>query len=343
LKGIDPIEDRSRRRAAAQAQKERDAEHSFRRVAEELLQAKASGWRNDKHKQQWHNTLATYVFPKFGDVPVCEVTVDHVLSALRPIWTLKPETASRTRGRIEKVLAVAKTLRLREGENPAAWRGNLENLLPNPASIQGKLRGHHPALPWDQAPSFYKALIERGGMDAIALRLCMLTAARTGEILGMRWGELDFDQRVWTVPAVRMKGGREHRQPLSSAATALLATLEPAGDGPQSFVFPGQRTGKSLSGMSLAMLLRRMNRKAAGQEHRWIDYQTGKPITVHGMRSTFRDWAGETTGHSVAVIEAQLAHKLRNKTEAAYARGDLLSKRAALMEAWAEYCTQGAS
>ncbi len=336
--GIDPIEHREVQRNIASVKKETDRLNTFRSVAEGLLETKEAGWKNAKHKQQWRNTLQTYAYPIIGDLPVAEVSMDHVLRVLKPIWSQKPETASRVRGRIERVLSVAKTLQLRSGENPATWRGNLENVLPKPTSIQGKLPKHHPALPWAQMPQFYDELASRNSLDAIALQICILTASRTSEVLEMRWRELDREKNLWLVPALRMKGKREHRQSLSVETMKLLDGLRPLKLSDDSCVFPGKRAGKCLSQMALLMLLRRMNPQRADGTHRWIDSQTGKAITVHGMRSTFRDWAGETTAFPTDVIEAQLAHMVRDKTQAAYARGDLLAKRAALVASWAEFC-----
>ena len=336
--GIDPIEHRDMLRNSAAEKKHSDQLNTFRCVADEMLKTKESGWKNAKHKQQWRNTLETYAYPILGDTPVSKISVDHVLRVLKPIWSEKPGTASRVRGRIESVLSVAKTLKLRDGENPATWRGNLEHVLPKPTSIQGKLPGNHPALPWVQMPAFYQELAHRNSIDATALQICVLTAGRTGEVLGMRWRELDLEKKLWIVPALRMKGKREHRQPLSDETIRLLKQLLPLARDQDSFVFPGKRIGKSLSQMAMLMLMRRMNQQQEDGSYRWVDGQTGKPITVHGMRSTFRDWAGEGTGFPTDVIEAQLAHKLRDKTEAAYARGDLLAKRAKLVADWAAYC-----
>ena len=338
MAGIDPIEHREAKRNAAAANKEAERLSTFRSVAEGLLETKEAGWKNAKHKQQWRNTLQTYVYPIIGDLPVADVSMDHVLRVLKPIWSQKPETASRVRGRIERVLSVAKTLHLRSGENPATWRGNLENVLPKPTSIQGKLPEHHPALPWAQMPQFFAELASRDSIDAIALKVCILTASRTSEVLEMRWRELELEKKLWTVPSLRMKSKRDHRQPLSDETISLLKQLRPLARAQDSFVFPGKRTGKSLSQMALLMLLRRMNPQRTDGSFRWSDGQSGNPVTVHGMRSTFRDWAGEVTGFPTDVIESQLAHKLRDKTEAAYARGDLLAKRAELVAAWAIYC-----
>jgi integrase len=240
-----------------------------------------------------------------------------VLTVLQPIWTVKPETASRVRQRIEAVLDYATAVEAREGANPARWRGHLANLLPGP----GKVRAveHHAALDWRESPAFWATLQKREGPAARALAFAILTAARSGEVRGMRWSELDLDSAVWTVPAPRIKAGREHRVPLVPAALALLG--EPS-EGDELVFSSAVKSDTLLSDMALAAVLKRMGR--------------GK-LTVHGFRSTFRDWAGETSGHPREVIEQALAHQLKNKSEAAYARGDLFQKRRRLMSDWADY------
>lgn len=337
--GRDPLDERGR----AKAQAARARKHTFQAMAEAMLDAKAGDWSNAKHGAQWRATLATYAFPIIGALPVAAVDTEAVLSVLRPIWTAKPETASRLRGRIERVLAYAKTLGLREGENPATWRGHLSEALTSPAKAKRAAGSHHqPALPWHQMGAFIAALRTRPGLAARALEFVILTACRTGEVLGARWKEVDMVAGIWTVPANRMKARREHRVPLSEPALALLRRLQPLSTGPDSYVFPGGRRDKPLSQMVMLMLLRRMNPAGGGTSSRerfqWQDRQTEMPITAHGFRSTFRDWAGETTGHPRDVVEAALAHIIAGKTEAAYARGDLFTKRARLMEDWAVYC-----
>ena len=236
---------------------------------------------------------------------------------LRPIWSVKPETASRVRQRIEAVLDYAGAIGLRSGDNPARWRGHLDNLLPKPTKVRAV--EHHAALPWQETPLFVADLAKREGIGARALAFAILTAARSGEVRGMTWREIEGD--VWTVPAGRIKAGREHRVPLTAAALALLG--EP-GD-PEKLVFPSEmKPGRALSDMSLTAVLRRMGRGG---------------LTVHGFRSSFRDWAGESTPHPREVIEAALAHRLKDKAEAAYARGDLFAKRRRLMADWAGFCT----
>jgi integrase len=249
---------------------------------------------------------------------VDKVTTDDVLSVLKPIWNQKPETASRLRGRIERVLDAAKAQGLRTGENPARWRGHLDHLLPK---RQRLTRGHHPAMEYTRLPAFMRDLRARHSTASLALELAILTTARSGEVLGARWGEFDLDRGVWAVPAARMKAGREHRVPLSRRALEILKLMSEVRDGP--YVFPGQKAGKPLSVMALEMVLRRMKIERA---------------TVHGFRSSFRDWASECTNFSNEVCEAALAHVIENKAEAAYRRGDLFEKRRKLMDDWGVYC-----
>ena len=263
------------------------------------------------------STLATYAAP-LRTMPVDTVSTDDVLSVLKPIWTEKPETASRVRGRIEKVLDAAKAKGFRAGENPARWRGHLDHLLPRPSKLT---RGHHAAMPYEEVPAFIASLRERDALAAVALELCILTAARSGELLGMRWDEIDLQNAVWSLPAGRMKAGRPHRVPLSTRAVAILRKLEKSKRG--EFVFAGHAPGRPLSNMAMDMLLRRMN----------VD------VTVHGFRSSFRDWAGNETPSPREVVETALAHVIGDKAEQAYRRSDALEKRRKLMEAWAAYCT----
>jgi integrase len=262
------------------------------------------------------NTLKTYAYPKLGSLDVKAVDTEAVLDVLRPIWTAKTETASRVRQRIEAVLDYATAIKARTGENPARWKGHLDHLLAKPSKVRAVK--HHAALDWRDAPAFMAKLATREGAAAKALACTILTAARSGEVRGMRWGEIDLDAKVWTVPANRIKAGKEHRVPLQPAVIDLLGE---AGE-PDALVFASPAdASKPLSDMSLAAVLKRME----------VD------VTVHGFRSTFRDWAGETTAHPREVIEASLAHKLKDKAEAAYARGDLFAKRRRLMQDWAAY------
>jgi integrase len=288
---------------------------TFRTAAAAMIEAKRPGWRNAKHAAQWSATLETYAYPKLGTLDVQAIDTTAVLEVLRPIWTTKTETASRVRQRIEAVLDYATAVKARTGENPARWRGHLDHLLAKPSAVHTVK--HHAALDWRQAPDFMAELEKRPVIDARALAFTILTVARSGEVRGMKWGELDLNDGVWTVPASRIKAGREHRVPLQPAAIAPLG----APGEPDELVFPSPvKAGKPLSDAALAAVLERM-----GYDE----------ITVHGFRSTFRDWAGETTPHAREVIEAALAHKLKDKAEAAYARGDLFRKRRRLMQDWA--------
>jgi integrase len=318
LDGIDPIE---KRRAARQAAMiEAASAMTFKDCAEAYIAAHKAGWKNPKHAAQWPSTLGTYVYPIFGALPVQAVDVGLVTKAIEPIWAKKPETASRVRGRIESVLDWAKARGYRQGENPARWKGHLDHLLP--ARRKVAVVEHHAALPYAELPAFMADLCQREGTAARALEFAILTAARTGEVLGARWSEIDLEARLWTVPAGRMKAAREHRVPLSQAAISLLGQLEQQGD----LVFPGQRRGRPLSDMALLMLLRRMERG---------------DLTAHGFRSTFSDWAAEQTNTPSEVREMALAHTVSDKVEAAYRRGDLFDKRRELAEAWAQYCFPG--
>jgi integrase len=304
--GLDPLAERGRAKRL-----------TFKAAAEQLLESKRPGWRNAKHAWQWEATLKTLAFPTLGALDVKQVGTGDVLAVLRKIWTERPETASRVRQRIEAVLDYAAALGARTGDNPARWKGHLDHLLPRPGKV--KQVRHHPALDWRDAPAFMAELTKRGGLGARALAFAVLTAARSGEARGMTWGEVDDAGGAWTVPAARMKAGKEHRVPLTAAARSLLG-----GRGePAALVFPSpNHPARPLSDMTLLAALRRMGRG---------------DLTVHGFRSTFRDWAGETTAHPREVIEAALAHRLQDKAEAAYARGDLFAKRRKLMEDWAAY------
>jgi integrase len=291
---------------------------AFAECADRLIEAMRPSWRSSKHAAQWEMTLRDYAAP-LRRLPVDKITTDDVLSVLKPLWKNKPETASRLRGRIERVLDAAKAQGLRNGENPARWRGHLDQLLPKRQRLR---RGHHAAMSYVELPAFMTDLQARQATAAVALEFAILTAARSGEVLGARWEEFDLDRGVWTVPATRMKAGREHRVPLSRDTLRIAKTMHDHRNG--DFVFPGQKRGKPLSVMALEMVLRRMKISS---------------VTVHGFRSAFRDWAAECTSFPNEVCEAALAHVIENKAEAAYRRGDLFDKRRKLMEAWAAYCT----
>jgi integrase len=291
---------------------------TFGECADRLIEAMRPSWRNLKHAAQWEMTLRLYAAP-LRPLPVDRITTEDVLSVLKPLWKEKPETATRLRGRIERVLDAAKAQGLRAGDNPARWRGHLDQLL---AKRQRLTRGHHAAMPYVELPAFISDLRTRQATAALALEFAILTAARSGEVLGARWKEFDLDRAVWTIPAVRMKAGREHRVPLSKCALKIINTMVALRN--SDFVFNGQKPGKPLSTMALEMVLRRMEFMG---------------VTVHGFRSAFRDWAAECTNFPNEVCEAALAHVIRNKAEAAYRRGDLLDKRRELMEVWGAYCT----
>ena len=315
--GVDPLKERQRlaAEALAAAQAAQVAGITFKAVAETYIGANEGSWRNDKHRQQWKNTLSTYVYPVIGDLPVAEVATAHVLQILEPIWTAKAETANRVRGRMETILDTAKARGYRDGENPARWRGHIAQILPARSRLT---RGHHKALPYDTIPAFVGALHKREAVAALALEFTILTAARTGEVIGAKWGEVDLDKAIWAIPANRMKASKEHRVPLSPRAVEILQATQALG---KEWLFPAIKGG-SMSGMAMTMLLRRMKVDA----------------TVHGFRSGFRDWAAECTGYAHEVAEMALAHTIENKVERAYRRGDLFEKRRRLMDDWATYC-----
>jgi integrase len=310
--GQDPIAERERFRLTQMGKP------TFGQVADALIEAKAPEWRNEKHREQWAMTLREYAAP-LRSRPVDEIDTDAVLLALRPIWRSKPETASRLRGRIEAVIDAARAKgHIPPNEaNPARWKGHLDKLLPKRTTLS---RGHHAALPYAKLPPFIADLRARNATAASALEFCILTAARSGEVYGARWSELDLDNRLWVIPASRMKATREHRIPLSNRVLEILKVLHELQMG--DFVFPGRRPGKPLSNMAMEMMLRRMK----------VD------VTVHGFRSAFRDWAGNETEFPRELAEAALAHVIGDKAEQAYRRGDALEKRRSLMDAWAKFC-----
>ncbi len=321
--GIDPIE--AKHVAKAQAAAEAVPAKTFESAADDYIFAHKAGWKNEKHGKQWRATLEAYAYPFFGQNPVAGITVDDVLNCLTPIWEAKPETASRVRGRIENTLDYAKTRGWRTGENPARWKGHLDHLLPARAKIARVV--HHAALPWADLPTVMGNLENSVGTSALCLKFTILTAARSGEARGARWNEVDLGGKVWTVPASRMKAAQEHRVPLSDAALAILKVVEPLKNAPDGLVFPGGRRDKPLSDVAVSKALAAV---ADG-------------FTVHGMRSTFRDWAAERTNFPREVAEAALAHTNRDKVEAAYRRSDLFEQRARLMREWAKFCTAPAS
>src|SRR5216683_7548081 len=317
LDGIDPIEARSTQRD--QKKLEAAKAMTFDACAAAYLAAHNTSWRNAKHRDQWRNTLTSYAGPVLGSLPVQSIDVGLVMRALEPIWHTKPETASRLRGRIEAVLDWATVRSYRNGENPARWRGHLDKLLPARSKVH-KVK-HHPALPYNEIANFITALRNQEGVAARALEFLILTAARTGEVINAPWDEVDLDEKLWVVAAARMKAEREHRVPLSAAAMAVLKRMKEICE--SEFVFAGGKQGKPLSNMAMLAVLKRIGRG---------------DLTCHGFRSTFRDWAAESTNFPREVVEMALAHTIESKVEAAYRRGDLFQKRRQLMEAWARFC-----
>lgn len=317
LNGMDPIAARKASELALRLEQARAI--TFSDAAKQYIELNKSGWKNAKHADQWTNTIAMYCEPVFGHLAVAAIDTALVLRVIEPIWSKKTETASRLRGRIESVLDWAKSKGYRTGDNPAAWKGHLDAILPSPGKV--KTVNHFAALPFAQIAEFMKALRARDGIAARALEIAILTAARSGEVRGATWSEIDFEAATWTIPAARMKAKREHKVPLSGAAIAVLNGLKGVRDG--EYVFPTARASKPLSDMALTEVLRRMERS---------------DITAHGFRSTFRDWAAERTNFSREVCEMALAHTIGDAVEAAYRRGDLFDKRRALMNAWASFC-----
>ncbi len=305
--GISPLVEKRRNRQAVP---------TFGECADDFVKTNRSQWKNDKHIAQWSSTLETYATPIWNR-PVNEIETHDILQILKPLWQSKQETASRVRGRMERVLAAATARGYRTGQNPAQWKHHLEHQLPKRNKLS---RGHHAALPFSAIPAFIAQLREHNGSSARALEFTILCAARTGEVLGAEKEEFDFKNRLWTVPRERMKAGREHRVPLSEQALAIAEVA--AGDAEASFLFPGMKPEKPLSNMAMTKVLKRLD----------ID------ATVHGFRSSFRDWVAEQTAFPNEVAEAALAHTIKNAAEAAYRRGDLLEKRREMMQAWADYC-----
>jgi integrase len=322
LDGRDPI---AEKKAARQAERIAEAKATtFEQAAQAYIRAHRAGWKSPKSQVSWEHTLSAFAYPVIGKLPVAAIDTDLVMKVLgqeiadgadgKPasLWNARPETPSRLRGRLESILDYARVIGQRQGENPARWRGHLDHLLPARQAVAKPV--HHPALPYRDLPAFLAELRERDGIAARALEFAILTAARTGEVIGARWAEIDLDARLWTIPGSRMKAGREHRVPLSGAALAILQSLSEMRTGDR--VFP-------VSNMAMAMLLRRMGR---GE------------LTVHGFRSSFSDWCAEQTSFPSEVREMALAHAVGDKVEAAYRRGDLFEKRRQLAEAWAHYC-----
>ena len=306
LTGLDPIVERDRGKQTA----------TFGEFADAHVESMKGQWANPKTARQWRNLL-TVNAAALRSRPLTDVATEDVLAVLRPMWTVTPEMATKGRARIEAVLDAAKAKGLRQGENPARWRGHLDQLLPKRSILS---RGHHAAMPYNDLPAFMTQLRQSDCLSCLALQFTILTAARTGEVLGATWNELDLNARLWTIPAERMKARRPHRVPLSDAAAAIISQLEKVRVGEH--IFHGRRGGKPLSQMAMLMLLRKRS----------------LTVTAHGFRSSFRDWAAEMTDFPSEVAEMALAHVVANSVERAYRRGDLLEKRRAIMTAWAEFC-----
>jgi integrase len=326
LDGLDPVDERTAQRAAKRLEAAKAM--TFKQCADSYIKANSSGWKNEKHAAQWGATFnetkrGKRVYPAstavINDLPISAIDTGLVRKVLEPIWYETPETASRVRGRIERVLAWATVAGYRSGDNPARWTGHLKELLPAKAKVSAVV--HHDAVPYAEMPAFMGGLRTKHGTSARALEFTIITAVRTGEAIGATWSEIDLGTKVWTIPPERMKAGREHRIPLSDRAIAVLETLPRKGE----YVFAGARESKPLSNMAMLELVRGMR---------------GKGATVHGFRSTFRDWAAETTAYPHEMCEIALAHAVGNKVEAAYRRGDMMEKRRRLMSDWAEYCSQ---
>jgi integrase len=318
--GVDPIE--ARRAGRQQLRLDAAKAITFKECASRYIAAHRASWRNAKHAAQWEATLATYAEPVIGALPVQAIDMTLVLKVIEPIWTTKPETAGRLRGRIESVLDWARVRGFCEGENPARWRGHLDKVLPARSKVR-KVE-HHAALAYAALPDFLIELRGQDGVSARALEFLILTAARTGELIGARWSEISLNDKTWIVSGERMKAGREHRIPVSARALAILEEMYELRHADDGYVFPGAKPGKPLSNMAFLMLLRRMGRD---------------DLTSHGFRSSFRDWAAERTNFPAAVAEMALAHTVSDKTVAAYNRSDLFERRRRLMQQWAAYCT----
>jgi integrase len=316
-KDIDPID--AREAARRQLSLERAKSLKFREAAATYMAAHRAAWKNDKHAGQWAATLQAYAYPLLGEVSVQAIDTAFIMKVIEPIWTTKPETANRVRGRIESILNWATVRGYRQGENPARWRGHLDKLLPSLAKVRKPQ--HHNALPYAELPAFIEKLRKEEGIAARALEFTILTAARTNEAIAARRSEIEAGKKLWTVPADRMKADKEHRVPLSDRALEITATVSAADE--EDYIFPGGRWRRPLSNMAMLALLKRMGRG---------------DLTVHGFRSTFRDWAAERTNFPNEVVEMALAHAIDSKTEAAYRRGDLFDKRRCLMDEWEVYC-----
>lgn len=319
LQKIDPIKSRKEEENILRLAQAKTI--TFKQCAELYISSHKDGWRNKKHIQQWENTLKTYAYPFIENVSVQDVDVVLVMKILEPIWKAKPETASRLRGRIEAILDWANAREYRKGENPARWRGHIQNLLPARSKIR-KIK-HHPALNYEEINEFILELKKQNDLSAKALEFLILTATRTSEVTNAKWDEINLEKKVWVIPAHRIKAQREHKIPLSENALIILKEMKYIKSG--EYVFSGRNPIKPMSNMAMLELLKRMKKT---------------DITIHGFRSTFRDWAAEQTNFAREVAEMALAHAVGDKVEAAYRRGDLFDKRTKLMEAWEKYCYQ---
>ncbi|RKG40810.1 MULTISPECIES: tyrosine-type recombinase/integrase [Acinetobacter] len=332
--GNDPIQQKQDQLQALRTQKLRN--RSFRECAQIVIANKSRELKNQKHIAQWSTTLETYIYPTLGDINIGTITKVDIAEVLRPIWIEKNETAKRIRGRIETIFDYAKAMEYFEGDNPAEWKGNLEPILGN---LKQESRPH-PSLPYDQIATFIQHLRQKDGISPKALEFAILTACRSGEIFGATWQEIDFKNKVWTIPKERMKAEKEHRVPLSEPAIELLKSIQ-THTRSQSYIFPAPRTGSMLSDMSLTALIKRMHEQKLKENCLgYIDPKQNRVVTTHGFRSTFRDWSADKTDYPREVCEHVLAHKLPDEVEAAYLRGAYLEKRKGLMADWAKFCYQ---
>jgi integrase len=330
--GNDPIQQKQDQLQALRIQRLRN--RTFRECAQIVIANKSRELKNQKHIAQWSTTLETYIYPTLGDISIGTITKVDVAEVLSPIWIEKNETAKRIRGRIETIFDYAKAMEYFEGDNPAEWKGNLEPILGNLKQVSRP----HPSLPYDQVSTFIQHLRQKDGISPKALEFAILTACRSGEIFGATWQEIDFKNKVWTIPKERMKAEKEHRVPLSEPAIELLKSIQ-THTRSQSYIFPAPRTGSMLSDMSLTALIKRMHEQKLKENGLgYIDPKQNRVITTHGFRSTFRDWSADKTDYSREVCEHVLAHKLPDEVEAAYLRGAYLEKRKALMADWGEFC-----
>lgn len=314
LSGIDPIDDRENRR-------NRSSDRTFEQVAETYITEQAPGWRDPRAVPIWHSSLSRHVYPAIGSRPIQSLGTDDMLSVLRPLWSSTTETASRLRGRVERIIDYARSQGWYAGENPARWRGHLASILPRPSAV-APVR-NFPAVPYRDLPGVMQRLAGQGGIAAVAVRFVCLTASRSDMVRSMTWKEVDIDRGLWVIPATRMKSRRDHRVPLSEQALSILEELKLFGVQSDRFVFPGGREGRPLSDVALSKALH----AAAGSYN----------VTVHGLRSGFRDWVAEETDFPGDVAEMALAHVIRDKVEAAYRRGDLFDKRREMMQAWSVF------